>query len=212
MNTQVRHWLLLPLLLTACRTPSGRTQQESQPAKEWTASASASYYALPGQRDYTVPIVMADRKALHLEGRYNYEADDTGSLFAGWNVGTGDDVRFDLTAMAGVVAGEVQGVAPAWRATLGYREFELFTESEYVISTEDHHDNFFYSWSELSGAPAEWLRVGAVAQRTRLYRTERTLELGLLLGVSRGPWSFTGYAFEPGSDDAFFVLTVAVDF
>lgn len=49
----------------------------------WDFSATGYYYALDDQNDYLSAIATADREALHLEARYNYQALDSGSLFAG---------------------------------------------------------------------------------------------------------------------------------
>ena len=48
----------------------------------------------------------------HLEARYNYEAQRTGSLWAGYNFSVGKKVKLDATPMVGGVFGNVNAVAP----------------------------------------------------------------------------------------------------
>jgi murein biosynthesis integral membrane protein MurJ len=59
-------------------------------------------------------------------------------------------------------------------------------------------DDFFYSWSELTLAPFDELRIGLVTQRTRVYETDRNVQRGLLAGFS---WfnnaSFMGASPKP---------------
>jgi len=42
------------------------------------------YYSLKDQSDFLLAVATAERGQLHIEARYNYEAIDAGSLFAGW--------------------------------------------------------------------------------------------------------------------------------
>jgi len=57
----------------------------------------------PDDSNFLLVIATADRGALHLEARYNYEALDTGSLFAGWTFAGGDKLTYELTPMLGAV-------------------------------------------------------------------------------------------------------------
>ncbi len=72
------------------------------------------------QSDYLSVIATADRESLHLEARYNYEALDTGSVFAGWNFSGGDGLKCELTPILGAVFGAKQGIAPGFEASVAY--------------------------------------------------------------------------------------------
>ena len=51
-----------------------------------------------------------------------------------------------------------------------------------------------------------------MTQRTRVYKTDRDIQRGLLAGFSFKHVDLTGYAFNPDDDKRTFVLAVAVTF
>jgi hypothetical protein len=179
--------------------------------KAWSFSISANTYVVPDDREYVQPTVTADRGWLHLEARYNYEALHTASAWLGYNFSGGDTLAWELTPMFSGVFGETTGIAPGYRGSLTWRKLELYSEGEYVFDTGSSSDSFFYNWSELSLAPVEWFRCGLVTQRTRLYKTDRDIERGVLLGVSFKKVNLTGYALNP-DDKPTFVLAAGVSF
>ena len=160
-------WSLLAAAFVLASVPAGaQTASASPPA--WSVFASAYTYIVPDTADdpanYVQPTVTADRGRLHLEGRYNYEAKKTGSVWAGYNLSGGSTVEWELTPMAGVVIGATDGIAPGYKGSLTWRAFELYSESEYVIDMNTTSDSFLYNWSEWTLAPSERLRFGLVVQ------------------------------------------------
>ena len=121
----------------------------------------------------------------------------------------GKELQLAATPMAGVVFGDVDGVAPALLLDAKWKWLELWDESEYVVATSDHADSFFYTWNELTVAPREWLRFGLVAQRTQAYDTRLSLDRGLLLSLSGGPVTGTVYWFNPDRSDSYVTFSVA---
>lgn len=178
----------------------------------WEFSLSAYTYFVPDDRDYVQPTMTFDRDWLHLEARYNYENLDTGSLWFGYNFSGGDQVWWEATPMIGGVLGETTGVAPGYKGAVGWWKLELYTEGEFVIDMDDTSESFFYSWSELSVAPWDWLRIGLVGQRTRLYEADREFSGGVLAGVAVGRFSFTGYAFNLDEAEPLWVMGFGCDF
>src|SRR4051794_2284851 len=69
----------------------------AEEVETWSGSVSAYVYFPPSNRDYVQPTVAADKGRLHLEARYNYEARDTGSVWAGYNFSAGETVAFEFT-------------------------------------------------------------------------------------------------------------------
>ena len=155
---------------------------------------------------------MVDRGGLHLEGRYNYEARDTGSAWFGWNLSFGDELKFMVTPMVGGVFGQTRGIATGLTITLDWGPLALWSQSEYVFDLKDSSNDYFYVWSELSVTGPEWLRVGLVLQRTRVFQTATELQGGPLAGVSFWKLSGTVYFFSPGQDDQFVVVALAGTF
>ena len=180
--------------------------------KAWSFSAFAYTYFVPDDREYVQPTFTADRGWLHLEARYNYEALDTGSAWVGYNFSGGEKLTWEFTPMLGGVFGDTTGIAPGYKGTLSWRKLELYSEGEYVMDTGNFSDSFFYNWSELTLAPVEWFRFGLVTQRTRLYKTDRDIQRGLLAGFSFKKVSLTGYAFNPDESKLTFVLAVGLTF
>jgi hypothetical protein len=172
-------------------------QTAAQPGGGWSCSALAYAYIVPDDANYVQPTFIADRDRLHLEARYSYEDRKTGSAWLGYNISVGDELTFELTPMVGVVFGRTTGIAPGYKASLGYRKIEFSTEGEYVFDTGDSENSFFYNWSELSYAPVDRFRIGVAIQRTKVYQTDFDIQRGFLVGVSLGRVDFTTYVFNP---------------
>jgi hypothetical protein len=188
-----------------------KTQPEAD-EKAWSFSVSANTYIVPDDREYVQPTLTADRGWLHLEARYNYEALDTGSAWVGYNFSGGDTLTWEFTPMIGGVFGDTAGVAPGYKGSLSWLKLELYSEGEYVFDTRSSSDSFFYNWSELTLAPAEWCRFGMVTQRTRLYKTDRDIQRGVLAGFSFKGVSLTGYVLNPDEDTPTVVFAVGLTF
>ncbi|MGA8892587.1 MAG: hypothetical protein WB493_13530 [Anaeromyxobacteraceae bacterium] len=175
----------------------------------WEWGPSVLWYVLREERDYLQPTLTVDRGPLHLEGRYNYEARDTGSAWVGWNFTFGEDLRLGLTPMLGGVFGQMKGIAPGLTLTLEWGVLTFWSQSEYVFDLGDRSQSYFYVWSEFSVTGPEWLRVGVVLQRTRAFQTSTEVQGGPLIGFSFWRLSATAYLFAPGRQDQFLVLAVA---
>lgn len=205
----------------AAATARAQEQPPQQPPQEAVPAAPASELSKwgfdvnvftinpPDHDSYASTTVAADRDWLHLEGRWNYEALHTASLWVGANFEWKSEVELAVTPMAGVVAGEVDGFAPGLKLDATWKWFEFYDESEYVVSTNDHDDNFIYSWAELTVAPVDWLKTGLVAQRTRAYDTRLSVDRGLLLSLSFKKVSGTIYWFNPDKSDSYWMLSIA---
>src|SRR5262249_32058662 len=83
-----------------------------QPAVKipWEFSITVDGYIPPDQDDYVSPIVTADRGWLHLEARYDYEDQRTGSVWFGYNFSAGKKLVLKLTPMIGGVFGRTNGI------------------------------------------------------------------------------------------------------
>ncbi len=185
---------------------------EAPAVSAWKWSPSVLFYVLPDEADYVQPTLTADRGALHLEGRYNYEARNTGSAWVGWNLSFGEELKLGLTPMVGSVFGQTKGVAPGLTLTLGWGPLALWSQSEYVFDLGDFSASYFYAWSELTGSIGDWLRVGVALQRTRFIHTSTEVVAGPLVGVSIWKLAATVYLFGPGQDSQYVVVAVAGNF
>ncbi len=180
--------------------------------RAWSIGLSAFTYIVPDDREYVQPTITLDRGWLHLEARYNYENLDTGSLWFGYNLSGGDEFAWEFTPMLGGVFGDTRGVAPGYKGSLGWWKLEFYTEGQYVFDTEDSSESFYYSWSEFTIAPWDWLRVGLAGQRTRLYDADREYQGGFLVGVSFGRFDVAGYVFNPDERQPTWVVAFSLSF
>ena len=214
---------LVAMALLACSPPlwaSGPVElasQEASPAQAgeeaWSYEAAAYGYLFQGgDGDFVLPIVRADRGALHLEARYNYEDRRTGSLFGGWTFSFGDKTTLDVTPMLGAVFGNTDGVAPGLELYFEWGPLEYYSESEVVFDLHDEASSFFYNWSELTGRPLKWLRAGLALQRTRVYETDRDVQWGAVAGFSFWKMEVGAYYFNPGGEEPFGILSAAISF
>jgi hypothetical protein len=199
--------------LLACGAAAA-SAQEKPPAEGpvWEFNASVYGYFPPEDTDYGQPTVTADRGALHLEARYNYEGIDTGSAWVGWNVGVGDKLRLDATLMAGGVFGDTTGVAPGYEMTLSWGPLELYSEGEYVFDVEDSENNYFYNWAQLGYSPWDWLTIGFASQRTRTYETGLDVQRGPFVGFTYKSVTLTTYVFNADAEPPTVVSSLAVSF
>lgn len=180
--------------------------QEPAESPRWEVGGQAYAFSVPGDTDYVQLALTADRGALHLEGRYNYEDLDTASLWAGYRFSGGEQLAWGITPMFGAVFGDTDGVAPGYRLDANWKLLELFTEGEYLFDSDDSDDNFFYSWTELTVSPDDKLRFGVVIQRTKVYDTDFDINRGFLLGLSFTRFDVIAHAFNLDDDDPVFAL------
>lgn len=182
-------------------------------AEEWSFAISAFVFDPPDDSPYFSPIFSADRGALHLEARYNYEDLETGSFWVGWNLEAGENVTLTAVPMFGVVLGNTIGLAPGAEIEIAWRRLALYAESEYVFDLEEGDASFLYTWSEATIALADFLRAGLVVQRTRTYESGLDIQRGLLVELSRGKLSFGFHWFNPDrSEDQVFAYAVGYEF
>src|SRR5262245_45512640 len=196
------------VLLLVCFAADARGQSASAPS--WSFSAAVYTYLLPDESNYAQPTVTAERGALHLEGRFNYESLETGSVWGGYTFGGGETLAWEIKPLLGAVFGETAGVAPGYKASVSWRILEAYSEGEYVFDADELTDSFFYNWSELTLAPVEPLRVGVVTQRTHAYKSDREIQRGLLIGASYRKLDVTTYVFNPDENKPTVVVAVGV--
>jgi hypothetical protein len=182
------------------------------PENPWAYSITVDGYFSPDQSAYATPIVTADRSWLHLEGRYNYEDLDTGSLWVGYNFAAGKNVVLDVTPMVGGSFGRTNGIGPGLEASLTYKKIALSVSNEYVYNPVYKTENFYYSWLQLTYSPSKWLNFGALTQHTKAFGSSADEQPGLFAGVSHKQCQFTLYVFSARLNDPTAILEAGVNF
>lgn len=191
--------------------PSGR--RASVPSKpSWEFGISAFPTFVRDGENYTSAIAVADRGSLHLEARYNYESIGARSAFVGWTFSGGETITWELTPLLGGVWGTTRGFVPGLEASVAWKQFDFYTEVEYVRDSSEQSSSYLYAWSELGFRPAEWLRVGVAGQRTRLYGGERDIQRGPFAQLTWQRVTVGGYWFNPGAGDQIVVGLISATF
>src|SRR5262249_5357740 len=149
----------------------------------WSGGAALQWTASRTSEDFAAFVARADRGALHLEGRANYEAIHAQSAFVGWTFSVGDAVKLEATPMAGFVGGSLRGPIAGLEATISAGPVEGYIEAEHVWDKSDREASYTYAWTQLGYRPAsaQWSNFGVAAQRTRIYGGEREIQRGPFL-------------------------------
>jgi hypothetical protein len=201
--------ILLFSISIQAQTPS--TADSLDEKSVWEISAEANMYFL--QDDfYVIPVITIDKGTLHLETRYNYEDFKTASVWGGFNFWGGKKWQWKITPMAGVVFGNTNGIAPGVEVDLNWKGFEFYSEGEWLINFDFKEDNYLYLWSDLSYSPVDWLYFGISGQRLRTFDSELDIQRGIFTGFTYKWANLTGYWYNIGSSDSFFMLSAGISF
>ena len=216
MNTLLRaivSFVALGAATALAADPDQAGRRASRPERpDWEFALTAYPTQVRGGDDTTSAIAVADRGALHLEARYGYEMKDSRSAFAGWTFSGGDTVTWELTPLLGGAWGPLRAFVPGVEASLAWGKVDFYVEAEFVRDRDDSAGSYNYAWSELGFRPVEWLRVGAVGQRTRAYGGDREFQRGPFAQVTWGKVTIGGFWFNPGSDEQVFVGSIGFTF
>jgi hypothetical protein len=209
LGTTILAFLFIPAVRSQTLPGNIEPPGQSQPARsQWSYALDVQGYLIPDNVSYASPVFTADHNWLHLEARYNYEALQTASLWAGYNLNAGHTVSVSVTPMLGAVFGDTNGIAPGYEFSLTWRKLELTSDGEYVYAPTNSDQSFLYSWDELVYSPTEWLHAGLVAQRTRAHQTELDVQRGFSVGVAHKQVDFTVYTFNAGWTDPTVMLNL----
>lgn len=180
--------------------------------RAWEFGITAYPTIVRDGENFTSAIAVADRGALHLEARYNYESVGSRSAFVGWTFSGGETVTWELTPLAGGAWGDTRAFVPGFEASVAWKQFDVYVEAEYVRDSSERDDSYFYAWTELGFTPVEWFRLGIAGQRTRAYDNERDIQRGPFVQVTWRRLTLGGYWFNPGSDEQVFVGSIGATF
>jgi len=198
-------------LLIALASIAAVAQTPEPPPRPWAFESDINFYFIP-EDFFVLPVVRADHKKLHFEGRFNYEDRNTFSAWVGYNFEGGKSLQYVITPMASIVFGQTKGVASGLILELTFKRFELRTEAEYLFDSESVDNNFFYNWADLSYSANDWLSFGISGQRLRSYQTDLELQRGVLVCFTGKNLEATAYYYNPGLDSAFLLLTLSAEF
>ena len=189
------------------------TRRASAPEKpQWEFAVTAYPTQVRDGEDSTSAIAVADRGALHLEARYGYESIGARSAFVGWTFSGGESVTWQLTPLLGGAWGALRAFVPGLEFSAAWKRLDFYIEAEFVRDKEAAENNYNYAWSELGFQAFDWLRIGAVGQRTRAYGGEREFQRGPFVQATFGPATLGAFWFNPGSKAQVIVASIGVAF
>jgi len=210
-------YLAIPIFFFACIKTTAQHKTLTLPAKDtannqWEFSLWGDYVLKPDNGSYFNPTFYADNKSLRIEGRYNYEALNTASVFAGWKFYTGKTLTIEAIPMLGMVFGQTNGVAPALEAQVQFKQFDFYSESEYVIDFAGKENSFFSTNTELAYRICKPVRVGLAALRTKLYQTAFNVQRGVFGEFYFGRCRAGFYYYDPFTSSNFADISFSVNF
>lgn len=199
------------VVVLAAGTACSLTGQAQDSTRTWAFDASVITFLYRDTIALWNPAFTADHGHLHLEARYQWEDWQTGSLWAGYWFGFGNELEVNVAPMVGGVFGLTNGVAPGYTLDASWRSLSFYSSSEYVFVPEDDSSSFGYTWTELS-IDLDHLLFGIVVQRTRTFDSSLDLQKGMLLLREQGNFTFGMYLFNAFITDPTVALTVSYGF
>ncbi|RYE30255.1 MAG: hypothetical protein EOP42_12555 [Sphingobacteriaceae bacterium] len=168
------------------------------------------YYYMGNYQTFTiVPVAYyQSSKNWYAEGRFNYEAINTLSLYGGKTFKKDASLSYSATPIAGVVLGQMNGGSVGLNLETDYGKFNFNIQSQYTFSVQQRTNNFIYSWSDLTYQFFKKFAVGASLQQTKLYRVNGAFDTGILLKTGFKNWVFPLYIFRPKTTERYFVLGI----
>jgi hypothetical protein len=168
------------------------------------------YYYMGEKQNFTmVPMVyFQNNNNWYFEGRYNYEALNTVSAYAGKIYEKKSTFSYSLNPVAGLVAGEFNGGSAGLNVNADYKNFNFSSQAQYSFSVENKNQNFTYSWSEFAYDATQNIGAGVCLQQTGEYNLQNKFDKGIFLRLSSNGWTFPIYMFKNSLNEKYFVLSL----
>jgi hypothetical protein len=178
----------------------------------WAFNFALTGYYVPNGTSYLQPTLMADHGGLHLEARYQYEELNSGSAWIGINTAGGKTVHVAFTAMAGVVFGDLQGIAPGAELTVTWWRLAYYGETEYVYDVSSGTGDFWYLWTQVTFQLDKAWSAGLAFQRMRTIQTGREIDHGVTVNWQPHKLGIQASAFDLFESGPFYTLAATVYF
>ena len=178
-----------------------------------THAGAGQYYYIGERQVFTfVPIIYYQTsRNWYIEGRYNYEALKTMSVYAGKTFEKESNFSYSASPVIGAVLGRFNGGSIGINTEADYKRCFFSSQLQYTFSFKDKRENFIYSWSDLSYQALNNIYAGFSVQQTNLYKEACRLEKGIFVKASFNKWSLPFYVFNPTTRDKYFVLGLSCD-
>ncbi len=173
-----------------------------------TQGGAEQYYYMGERQTFTiVPIVYYETsKNWYIEGRYNYEALNTMSVYAGKTFGKKAAISYSASPVIGAVIGRFNGGSIGVNSEADYKKYFFSSQLQYTFSIKNKTENFLYNWSDFSYRALSNIYAGFSVQQINLYKERCKLEKGFFVKASFNNWAIPLYIFSPSSKERYFVL------
>ncbi len=141
------------------------------------------------------------------ECRYNYEADETVSVYAGRTFKNTKAFAYSFSPMIGIAGGKFDGYSLALNSNFEYKKYSLSSQCQYVISTKDRNLNFAYIWTDACYKVFPHISIGISVQQTKTFCSNMT-EGGIMIQASFRKWTVPLYFFNPPGKERYFMLGI----
>jgi cell division septation protein DedD len=161
----------------------------------------------PGSPLNSMPVASYQAaKGLYAEGRYNYEALNTFSIYLGKTYAKESVISYSISPIAGAVMGGFNGGSIGANIGLSYKNFYIYSQPQYSFSLENAVNNFIYSWTDITYSPTSWLSAGISLQHTKPYQSKSYMQNGFVVELAVKKFAFPMYIFNPLTKDRSFVV------
>ena len=173
---------------------------------QWKAGLDQYNYIGTQSAGTFVPSVhIQSKNNWYEELRYNYEDEQTLSLFSGKKFTGGSRLDYTIIPMVGISTGRFTGISIATNTEAEWKNIYFSSETQYSMAIKDNSTNFFFSWSELGYNISTHLFGGLAMQYSR-QNGITDFEPGFVAGFSFKNISFPFYVFSPFRQGTYFVL------
>ena len=140
------------------------------------------YYSVKQTNALAVmPVVYFEtRNHWYGECRYNYEADETFSVYAGRTYKNSKMIDYSLSPLVGIVGGKFNGYSFGLNSNIEYKKYSLSSQCQYTISARDRYQNFAYSWTDAGYKVSPFLSVGLSMQQTKTFCSSIYINFGIM--------------------------------
>jgi len=167
------------------------------------------YYSVHGNTmSFTPMLWYQSKRGWYAEARYNFEAANSVSLYAGKTFEKQSKISYSLSTIGGIVMGDFKGGSIAVNADAGYKRISVSLQSQYTFSAEDRSLNYIYIWSDISLRFLHSVSAGFSLQQTNGCNTNVISEKGIFIKAEPGKWVFPLYIFNPLSNERYMVLGI----
>lgn len=155
-----------------------------------------------------VQVEWYQKDKLYVEGRHNYEAPNSFSLYMGRSYEKKAAFSYFVCPMAAIVWGGLTGGSVGLNTDVSYKKISFNMQAQYTFSISDRSENYLYSWSEFGYQIGRKVNVGILTQHTKPLCLKASVKSGFYAKFQFGNLIFPLYIFDLNSNTRSVVLGI----